>query len=32
MLLVLDARERIGAGDRFIAQRVFALGVPVVIA
>ena len=28
----LDARERIGAGDRFIAQRVFGLGVPVVIA
>ena len=26
------ARERIGAGDRFIAQRVFELGVPVVIA
>jgi GTP-binding protein Era len=32
VLLVLDARDRIGAGDRFIAQRVFALGVPVVIA
>ena len=32
VLLVLDARERIGAGDRFIAGRVFALGVPVVIA
>ena len=32
VLLVLDARERIGAGDRFIASRVFALGVPVVIA
>jgi len=32
VLLVLDARERIGAGDRFIAKRVFALGVPVVIA
>jgi len=31
VLLVVDARERIGAGDRFIAQRVFALGVPVVI-
>jgi glycosyltransferase involved in cell wall biosynthesis len=27
---VLSARERIGAGDRFIASRVFALGVPVV--
>ena len=32
VLLVFDARARIGAGDRFIAQRVFALGVPVVIA
>ena len=32
VLLVLDARDRIGAGDRFIAGRVFALGVPVVIA
>src|ERR671931_344589 len=32
VLLVLDARERIGAGDRFIAGRVFSLGVPVVIA
>jgi len=32
VLLVLDARDRIGAGDRFIAQRVFSLGVPVVIA
>ena len=32
VLLVLDARQRIGAGDRFVAQRVFALGVPVVIA
>jgi GTP-binding protein Era len=31
VLLVLSARERIGAGDRFIAQRVFGLGVPVVI-
>jgi len=31
-LLVLSARERIGAGDRFIAKRVFDLGVPVVIA
>ena len=25
------ARERIGAGDRYIAQRVFSIGVPVVI-
>jgi GTPase len=32
ILFVLSARERIGAGDRFIAQRVFALGPPVVIA
>jgi GTP-binding protein Era len=32
VLVVLSARERIGAGDRFIAQRVFSLGVPVVIA
>ncbi len=32
VLFVLDARARIGAGDRFIAQRVFSLGVPVVIA
>jgi GTP-binding protein Era len=32
VLFVLSARERIGAGDRFIAQRVFALAVPVVIA
>ena len=32
VLLVLDARDRIGAGDRFIARRVFELGVPVVIA
>jgi GTP-binding protein Era len=32
VLFVLSARERIGAGDRFIANRVFGLGVPVVIA
>jgi GTPase len=32
VLLVLDARARIGAGDRFIAERVFSVGVPVVIA
>ena len=31
-VLVLDASEAIGAGDRFVAQRVFASGVPVVIA
>jgi GTP-binding protein Era len=32
VLLVVDARARIGGGDRFIARRVFALGKPVVIA
>jgi GTP-binding protein Era len=32
VLFVLSARERIGAGDRFIAQRVFSLERPVVIA
>ncbi len=32
VLFVLSARERIGAGDRFIAKRVFGLGVPIVIA
>jgi GTP-binding protein Era len=32
VVLVLDCRERIGAGDRFIAKRVFELGVPIVIA
>jgi GTPase len=32
VLFVLDCRERIGAGDRFIAERVFTRGVPVVIA
>jgi GTPase len=32
VVFVLSARERIGAGDRFIAERVFGLGVPVVIA
>ena len=31
ILFVLSARERIGAGDRFIAERVFALDIPVVI-
>jgi GTPase len=30
-VLVLDARQRIGGGDRFVADRLFALGVPVVI-
>jgi GTP-binding protein Era len=32
VLFVLDASEASGGGDRFIAARVFALGVPVVIA
>jgi GTPase len=32
VLFVLDCRDRIGGGDRFIAGRVFGLGVPVVIA
>jgi GTP-binding protein Era len=32
VLFVVDARARIGAGDRFIARRVFDLGKPVVIA
>jgi GTP-binding protein Era len=30
VLLVVDARARIGAGDRYVSRRVFALGVPVV--
>jgi GTP-binding protein Era len=32
VLLVVDARARIGAGDRFVARRVFGLGKPVIIA
>ncbi len=32
VLFVVDARDRIGAGDRFIANRVFGLELPVVIA
>ena len=32
VLFVLSARDRIGAGDNFIARRVFALELPVVIA
>jgi GTP-binding protein Era len=32
VVLVVSARDRIGAGDRFVARRVFALGVPVIIA
>ena len=31
VLLVVNARERIGAGDQFVARKVFSLGVPVVI-
>ncbi len=31
ILLVVNARERIGAGDRYVARRVFGLDVPVVI-
>jgi GTP-binding protein Era len=32
VLLLVDARERIGAGDRYVARRVFGLGKPVVVA
>src|SRR5262245_26965882 len=32
VLLVVSARDRIGAGDRFVARRVFGLGAPVIIA
>ncbi|HEX4745721.1 MAG TPA: GTPase Era [Gaiellaceae bacterium] len=32
VLLVLDARAHIGAGDRFVARRVFGLQKPVIIA
>ena len=32
IVLVVSARERIGAGDRYIARRIFGLGVAVVIA
>jgi GTP-binding protein Era len=31
VLLVVSARERIGAGDRYVARRVFSLALPVVI-
>jgi GTP-binding protein Era len=31
VLLVVSARDRIGAGDRFVARRVFSLDIPVVI-
>jgi GTPase len=30
-VLVVNARDRIGAGDRYVARRIFALGCPVVI-
>jgi GTPase len=32
VLLVVDARDHIGSGDRFVARRVFGLGKPIVIA
>ena len=32
VLLVVDARAHIGAGDRFVARRVFGLSKPVIIA
>jgi GTP-binding protein Era len=31
VMLVVNARERIGTGDRYVARRVFGLGVPVII-
>jgi GTP-binding protein Era len=31
VLMVISARDRIGAGDRFVARSVFSVGVPVVI-
>jgi len=31
ILLVVSARDRIGAGDKFVARKVFSLGLPVVI-
>jgi GTP-binding protein Era len=31
VMIVVSARDRIGAGDRFVARRVFGLGVPVII-
>src|SRR5262249_25625203 len=31
VMLVVSARDRIGAGDRYVARRGFSLGVPVVI-
>jgi GTPase len=32
VLLVVSARDHIGSGDRFVARRVFGLGIPIVIA
>jgi len=32
VLFVVSARDRIGAGDRFIARRIYALGTPVIVA
>ena len=32
VLLVISARDRIGAGDRYVARHVFPIGAPVVIA
>src|SRR5213076_1919656 len=32
VIQVVSARDRIGAGDRFVARHVFSMGVPVVIA
>jgi GTP-binding protein Era len=32
IVLVVSARERIGAGDRYIARRIFGLDVPIMIA
>jgi GTP-binding protein Era len=32
VLFVLDARDHIGSGDRFVARRVFGLDTPVIIA
>jgi GTPase len=31
VLLVVSARDRIGAGDRYVARKVFSLGVPVIV-
>jgi GTP-binding protein Era len=31
VLMVISARDRIGAGDRFVARSVFSIGVPVIV-